>query len=183
MSNKHERIRDFQDRITKRLAAAPQGGFTARWLAASIGGERYIFPLVQSGEIVPTATISDVPYTKDWFLGVINSRGRIYGVVDLAAYLEFVSPTQGLVQSRPNRPSDTDTSFLGLNPSLGTNTVFSVEKIYGLKTAEDFFESEAAAMDKPDWIGQKFIDASRAAWQEINLQKLVQSQAFLNIGV
>ena len=42
---------------------------------------------------IPMATISNVPYTKDWFLGVINSRGRIYGVVDLAAYIEFGSRT------------------------------------------------------------------------------------------
>jgi len=180
MSNKHERMRDFQDRITKRLALVQEGSLTASWIAASIGGARYLFPLVQSGEIVPTATISNVPYTKDWFLGVINFRGRIYGVVDLAAYIEFGNPTHGLEKSRPNR--QTDTSFLGLNPSLATNTVFGVEKIYGLKTAEDFVESEMAATNKPDWMGQQLIDTSRAAWQEINLQILVQSQSFLNIG-
>ena len=181
MSNKHERMRDFQDRITKRLALAQEGTFTAGWLAASIGGDRYIFPLVQSGEIVPMATISNVPYTKDWFLGVINSRGRIYGGVDLAAYIEFGSRTRELGKSRPIRQADT--SFLGLNPSLGTNTVFSVEKIYGLKTAEDFVEVEVPVTNKPDWMGEQYIDTSRAAWQEVNLQRLVQSQAFLNIGV
>jgi twitching motility protein PilI len=181
MSSKHERMRDFQDRITKRLALVQEESLTASWLAASIGGERYLFPLVHSGEIVPTATISNVPYTKEWFLGVINFRGRIYGVVDLAAYIEFDCATRILEKSRPIRP--TDTSFLGLNPSLGTNTVFGVEKIYGLKTVEDFVESEVATTNKPDWMGQQFIDTSRAAWQEINLQRLVQSQAFLNIGV
>jgi len=181
VSNKHERMRDFQDRITQRLAVAQEGSLTAKWLAASIGAERYIFPLAQSGEIVPTATITHLPYTKDWFLGVINSRGRIYGVVDLAAYIEFASPTRGPEKNRPNRP--TDTSFLGLNPMLGTNTVFGIEKIHGLKALEDFIESDEPDTNKPDWIGQKFIDMSQTTWQEINLQRLVQAPAFLNIGV
>jgi len=181
MSDSHGRMRDFQDRLTKRLALAQQGSNTASWLAASIAGERYLFPLTQSGEIVPTATISNLPYTKHWFLGVINSRGRIYGVVDLAAYMGLSDVTNDGQRNRPNR--QLEMSFLGLNPSLGANVVLCVEKIYGLKTVEDFVESVLAPSTKPDWLGYLYLDPASVHWQEINLQRLTQSQAFLSIGI
>ena len=181
MSDSHGRMRDFQDRITKRLALAQQGSRTASWLAASIAGERYLFPLAQSGEIVPTGTISNLPYTKHWFLGVINSRGRIYGVVDLSAYMGLSDMTNESQKNRPNK--QLEMSFLGLNPSLGANVVLCVEKIYGLKTVEDFVESVLAPSAKPDWLGYRYLDPASVHWQEINLQRLTQSQAFLSIGV
>lgn len=181
MSESHARMRDFQDRITQRLALAQQGSHTASWLAASIAGERYLFPLTQSGEIVPAATISSLPYTKHWYLGVINSRGRIYGVVDLAAYMGMNDQNDDSRKNRSNR--QLEMSFLGLNPSLGANVVLCVEKFYGLKTVEDFVESILAPTNKPDWLGNRYLDPASVDWQEINLQGLTQSQAFLSIGV
>jgi len=181
MSESHARMRDFQDRITQRLALAQQGDHTASWLAASIAGERYLFPLTQSGEIVPAATISKLPYTKHWYLGVINSRGRIYGVVDLAAYMGMNELHDDSRKNKANR--QLEMSFLGLNPSLAVNVVLCVEKFYGLKTVEDFVESVSVPSNKPDWLGNRYLDALSVGWQEINLQGLAQSQAFLGVGV
>ena len=181
MSESHARMRDFQNRITQRLALAQQGDHTASWLAASIAGERYLFPLTQSGEIVPAATISKLPYTKHWYLGVINSRGRIYGVVDLAAYMGMNDLHDDSRKNKANR--QLEMSFLGLNPSLAVNVVLCVEKFHGLKTVEDFVESVSVPSNKPDWLGNRYLDALSVGWQEINLQGLAQSQAFLGVGV
>ena len=181
MSDSQGRMRDFQERITQRLALAQQGSQTANWLAASIAGERYLFPLAQAGEIVPAATISKLPYTKQWFLGVINSRGRIYGVVDLAAYMGQTGVTNEIQKIRPNR--QLDISFLGLNTVLGTNVVLCVEKIYGLKTVKDFVDSTLAPLNQPNWLGFLYKDPDSIHWQEINLQRLTQTQAFLSVGV
>jgi len=181
VSASHGRMRAFQDRINQRLALAQLGTQPASWLAASIAGERYLFPLTQSGEIVPAATISNLPYTKHWYLGVINSRGRIYGVVDLAAYIGSENATSDGQKIRPNR--QIDISFLSLNPNLGINVVLCVEKIHGLKTVDDFLESTLAPLNGPDWLGNLYKDPTSFHWQEINLQRLTQSQAFLSVSV
>ena len=48
---------------------------------------------------------------------------------------------------------------------------------------EDFVESILAPTNKPDWLGNRYLDPASVDWQEINLQGLTQSQAFLSIGV
>ena len=35
-----------------------------------------------------------MPYTRDWFLGVANLRGGLFGVVDLASYVMGAAPAQ-----------------------------------------------------------------------------------------
>ena len=52
-------------------------GASATHLALMIGEDRYLVELAEAGEIVPmpSASIMQVPLTRDWFLGVVNVRG------------------------------------------------------------------------------------------------------------
>ena len=86
MANR-EALRELQARLASKLQAARSEGVTASWLAVRAGAANYLFPLAQSGEIFPLANVQLVPYARPWFMGVVNLRGGLYGVVDLASFM------------------------------------------------------------------------------------------------
>ena len=87
MANR-EALRELQTRLASRLQAAREEGVAVSWLAVKAGGVQYLFPLAQSGEIFPLASVQPVPYAQSWFLGVINLRGGLYGLADLAGLVQ-----------------------------------------------------------------------------------------------
>ena len=84
MANR-EALRELQTRLASRLQAARTEGVSVAWLAVSAAGINYLLPLGQSGEIFSSSNVQAVPYARNWFRGVLNIRGGLYGVVDMAA--------------------------------------------------------------------------------------------------
>ncbi|MGY0620415.1 chemotaxis protein CheW [Lysobacter sp. A378] len=58
-----------------------------RWLRASLGSDHYAFELLRVQEVVRMATITAMRGTSRAMLGVMNLRGRIVPVFDLARWL------------------------------------------------------------------------------------------------
>ncbi len=56
-----------------------------QYLGLSIGGEEYAFPILRVKEILPFESLTRVPGTPASIRGVINVRGSVVPVVDLAA--------------------------------------------------------------------------------------------------
>ena len=73
MANR-QALRELQTRLAERLQVARTQGVAAAWLAVEAGGQKYLFPLSQSGEIFPWVSAQPVPYTQPWFVGVANLR-------------------------------------------------------------------------------------------------------------
>jgi twitching motility protein PilI len=176
MANR-EALRELQNRLASRLQAARSEGVSVAWLAITTAGSNYLLPLGQSGEIFPSSNVQAVPYSKNWFRGVLNIRGGLFGVVDMAAFLVADTPL-----ARPASTSS-EASVVTLNPALEVNCALQVEGLQGLRGAEDFVASEPAAADSPAYFGNRFVDASGVHWQEINLRTLSQFPQFLNISV
>jgi twitching motility protein PilI len=174
MANR-EALRELQSRLASRLQAARNEGQSVSWLAVESGGQRYLFPLSQSGEIFPLGTVQSVPYTRPWFVGVANLRGGLFGVVDLAA---FVS---GDAAQQP-RAATADASLLALNTALEVNAALMVQRLSGLRGVDAFTASIEAPQGSPTYFGHVYVDANGVHWQEINLQLLAQSPEFLSIS-
>lgn len=66
-----------------------QGGTSgrSRWLRAMLGRDRYAFELLRVQEVVRTAPIIALRGTSSAMLGVMNLRGRVVPVFDLARWL------------------------------------------------------------------------------------------------
>lgn len=176
MANR-EALRELQARLAKRLQAAQTEGMSVSWLAVKAGGRNYLLPLGQSGEIVALSQVQPVPYSKAWFKGVLNIRGSLMGVVDLAA---FVAATAALPAT--TAPLLTDASVVTLNPLLEVNCGLQVDSLAGLRGMDAFRSSTPAAAGAPVYFGSCFVDAGGSSWQEIQLQALAQFPAFLSIG-
>ena len=175
MANR-EALRELQARLASRLQAARSEGVSVAWLAVRAGGHNYLFPLGQSGEIFPVTSIQPVPYAQDWFRGVLNIRGGLYGIVDLAA---FVTVAGG---AKRHEPAAVDPSVVTLNTALEVNCALQVDALAGLRGADAFTASSPAAEGAPAFFGNRFTDASGQSWQEINLRSLSLSPQFLSIS-
>lgn len=175
MANR-EALRELQSRLASRLQAARTEGVQAGWLAVEAAGRKYLFPLSQAGEIFPYTAAQHVPYTHDWFLGVANLRGGLYGVVDLASYVAGTAPAQRSDAGRA------ESRLVALNQLLEINCALLIDRLAGLRNTDAFVSSGAAPEGSPAYFGSGFTDATGAFWQEINLQALSQQPQFLSIS-
>lgn len=175
MANR-EALRELQTRLASRLQAARSEGVSAAWLAVQSGGGNYLFPLVQSGEIFPLTQIQAVPYARPWFLGVMNLRGGLFGVVDL---ISFLGNGEARIQTEQ---SLAESSVITFNVALDINCALMVDGLAGLRKADAFSSSSAPAAGSPTCFGNRFADLNGVHWQEINLRALAQTPEFLSIS-
>lgn len=175
MANR-EAIRELQARLASRLQAARVEGVSVAWLAVRAGGHNYLLPLGQSGEIYPLSNLQSVPYARDWFRGVLNIRGGLFGVVDMAG---FVAETGGTSRTEV---SVLESSVVTLNTALEVNCALQVDGLLGLRGAEAFASSSHPLPSDPEYFGNLFVDPEGGRWQEINLRTLSLSPQFLSIS-
>jgi twitching motility protein PilI len=175
MANR-QALRELQTRLADRLQIARTQGVAQSWLAVESGGEKYLFPMSQAGEIFPWGATQAVPYTQAWFLGVANLRGGLFGVVDLTAY----------VTGRPVMPKTEmarkESRLVALNAALDVNCALLIDRLAGLRNQEAFSDFAESGAEAPSFFANRYIDHNGESWQEINLQSLAQQAHFLTIG-
>lgn len=64
-------------------------------LLCRLGDQRYAIPLVKVVEIQPLGSFANVPATPAFIMGVINVRGQIFTVVDLAVFFGIRGDEKG----------------------------------------------------------------------------------------
>ena len=175
MANK-EALRDLQSRLAERLQLARSEEASAAWLAVRVGSGNYLLPLAQSGEIFPLVPMVSVPYARPWMLGVVNLRGGLCGVVDLAVFMG------GALAGARTEQSWSQARLVTLNADLEVNCALVVDALIGLRRQDAFVGLAQAPEGSPDFFGQRLVDAQGVSWQELNLQTLARNSEFLNIG-
>jgi len=179
---KRETLKELQARLAHRLQQARTSSVALAWLAVTAGTENYLFPLRQSGEILPAPQLRPVPRTKPWFLGVVNVRGSLFGTVDLAKFVEFSNGQLNRISARRLIHEAQAPSVVTFHPAVEVNCALRVSALTGLRAADSFDSSAGAPKGAPAYFGNQFLDAEGNRWQEINLQVLAQSPDFLNIS-
>jgi len=169
-------IRELQIRLASRLQTALAGGGSAQWLAVKAAGVGYLLPLSQAGEIFSWPSVFPLAYTHDWFLGVANLRGNVFGVIDLAA---FLSGRSSLPHGQ-NPPAES--RLVAMSGTLDMHCALLVEQLSGLKGPDAFSATLEKPSDAPDFFGSCYTDSNGLRWQEINLQTLSQRSDFLTVG-
>jgi len=177
MANK-EALRDLHQRLAERLQSAQTGADAAVWLAVRLADGHYLIPLAQAGEIFPVGNLTHVPYTQPWFAGVANLRGGLFGVVDLARFLSLSASV-----SVRDEAAWAKARLVTFNPELEVNVALIVDDLLGLRRPEMFQGMQPASEGAPAFFGNRYQDSQGAHWQEINVQQLSQTPAFLDIRV
>jgi twitching motility protein PilI len=170
MANK-QALRDLQSRLADRLQAAQTEARGKSWLAVECATRGFLFPLNQAGEIFAVAPLAPVPHSHRWFLGVSNLRGHLHGVVDLAGFLGLKAIDGNRDQAR----------LVGFNQAFDINCVLMVDRLSGLRSAEDLEAESDDGTPRPTFAGARYRDAASRVWQELNLSALAVDEAFLGI--
>ena len=182
MANKQS-LRDLQTRLAERMQQVRTEQPGVSWLAVDCAGQGLLFALRQAGEIFKLGSVLPVPHTLPWLAGVVNLRGGVCTVVDLAAFL-------GL--RRADQPvSPLQCRLVGFNNQLQVNGALLVDRLEGLRHAADLkveIEStdngaadEGAQGARPAFALARWRDDAGRVWQEIDLAELARMPQFLAV--
>jgi len=170
---RRSRLRQYQMQLMERMQAAKTGAAeSGRELGVLSGGRLYLLDLAQISEIVPLQAPVPVPLAQPWYLGLVNIRGNLTGVIDLARY-------QGL-PAGDGVPAER--RLITFAPGLGFNCALQVERVLGLRrlAGMEAAEGDAAA---PAWCRQHFRDGDGQPWTRIDLAQLVRESRFIQVGL
>ena len=171
-SERRSRLRQYQVQLLERVQAARHGAPTgSRELGVLIGAQRCLLDLTQAGEIVPLRSITRVPLTQRWYLGLASIRGNLTGIIDLA-----------LFQGGPAEAAGADSRLVTFAPSLGFNCALLVGRVLGLRDLAGMAPEAAPAAALP-WSQQRFRDGQAECWNRIDLAQLVRDPRFLQVGL
>lgn len=164
-------LRDFSAQLAQRLAEAPARELQAARLGVRIGNRGYLVDMTSIGEVVPVSSIARVPWTRPWFRGLANVRGRLVGVYDLPQ----------MAGEEPLRDEQA-LQLLVLGEALKANAALLITRAFGLRNAKDLDELPQAEATAP-WDGAGFRDAGGMTLTELNLARLVADERFASIGI
>ena len=163
-------LRDFQARLSERLRRASASDVAAR-LGLMIGDQRYLVDLSDAGEIVaiPEA-ITPVPLTRDWFRGLVNMRGVLYAVSDLARF-----------QGEAPTPISKESRLLAVAGRFNYNAAILVTRMLGLHSVSTMKEQARGHGETP-WKLRELADTEGRVWTELSLAQLVADDRFLTVN-
>jgi twitching motility protein PilI len=168
-------LRAFQQELATRLAAKTAAQVEQSRLGLACAGEQWLIRLADAGEVIAVPPMAPVPLTKPWYLGIANIRGNLYGVIDFAGFL-----------GRPLEPAMPGTSLTRMvlfGPRVGElHAGLIVHRVLGLRNLAELERNEPPA-GAPAWYGARWADANGDLWQEIDLARLAQDPAFLQVGL
>ncbi|WP_338635507.1 chemotaxis protein CheW [Spirobacillus cienkowskii] len=62
-----------------------------RFLCFSLGHEVFSIPLLQVREVIAVPEFTQIPYTPNYFCGIMNLRGKVISVIDMRKKLSITS--------------------------------------------------------------------------------------------
>jgi len=164
-------LKEFQEGLAGRLKAAATETATTSRLGFEAGGELWLLRLEGSGEVLPSPEILRVPLTREWFLGVANVRGVLYGVSDFGAFLGRGASTLG-PQNR----------LLLIGQPYAVNCALLVTRLTGLRSISGLREcSIEGSLSR--WTTAAWVDGEDRIWRELDAERLLGNESFLNIAV
>ena len=171
-------LREFQQNLSARLGSAQRGESSRALLGISSGlgdDSLWLFDLADSGEVAPLTTLTPAPLTKNWFAGLANIRGALYGVVDFS-----------VLRGGNATPLNADARLLLIGTRYGINSALLVTRTLGLHSPQSLTLAEAAVEDwataASPWRGNRYVDSAGAYWTHLRIPALLSDPAFLDIA-
>ena len=166
------KLREFSTQLAERLKAAPHTPVQPLRLAVRIGHDSYLLDMATAGEIVATDDIAPVPWTRPWYRGLTNVRGRLIGVVDLQE-----------LSGRAPLSQDQSQQLLVFGPALKINAGILISRAFGLRNIRELEELGLTGNPARPWEMQRFRDLDGTVLTELDLPRLVAAEVFSSVGV
>jgi twitching motility protein PilI len=162
-------LREFQERLAERLRGAVATPRVAR-LGLAIDDRRWLVDLADAGEILPVPSpIAPLPNTQDWFRGLVNLRGTLYGVTDLLR-----------LAGGCFTPLAKESRLLARSARLNVQAALLASHMLGLHDPTSWREDGGRALALP-WSGRCLVDDNGREWHELDLARLAADENFLAV--
>jgi twitching motility protein PilI len=168
---KSGRLKDFSAQLAQRLRAAPGRAAEPARLAVRVADTGYLLDLGSTGEIVAIPEIAPVPWTKPWFRGLTNVRGRLLGVVDLMH-----------LSGRAPMTPEQSLQLVVLGEALKVNAAIIVTRAFGLRNLKDLQPLGDVSDPARPWERERFRETDGTTLIELDLRRLVATEQFVSIG-
>lgn len=175
LTARRTRLREFQAQLVERMHTARNEGAHANLLGVMMGGSRWLLDLQSAGEIVPIGTITQVPLTQPWFLGLTNIRGNLISVIDFPRF-----------EGGPSTAVDKDSRIVAFGSALSFNSGLLVSRVLGLRNVDEmqpYQGDDDGDGEKPAWAGRRYLDRDSQLWTELDLSSVIQHPRFLQVGL
>jgi len=170
--SERQSLREYQQALFERLRAnAATDSAKSSRLGIEAGGQRWLLRLDEAQEVISVAPLTPVPLTKSWFRGLVNIRGNLFSVVDLAAFAGG-APAAMTPEAR----------LVLLAERFHVNAALLVQRLAGLRNVGDFFTDESEPARYP-WAQKRLRDADGVLWHELSVSGLAHRPEFLQAGV
>jgi twitching motility protein PilI len=116
--------------------------------------------------------IAPVPWTRPWYRGLANVRGRLIGVVDLLQ-----------LTGREPLPPEQAQQILVFGEGLAVNAGILITRAFGIRNLKDLTALPPAGESAATWEQVRFRGNDGVAFTELDLRELARSPAFAAIGV
>jgi len=164
------KLREFSTQLAQRLKEAPNLPNEPTRLAIRMGAENYLVEMGLAAEIVSLPEIARVPWTKPWYRGLANVRGRLVGVVDLQQMM-----------GREPLSADLGLQLLVLGEGLGVAAGILITRAFGIRNLKDLESLEAPA-SQVVWERSRYRDLEGMTLTELDLRELATAPAFTAIN-
>lgn len=158
------KLREFSMQLAQRLKDAPNMPTEPTRLALRIGVDNFLVEMGLAAEIVALPDIARVPWTKPWYRGLANVRGRLVGVVDL----------QHLTGREP-LSAEQGQQLLVLGEGLGLAAGVLVTRAFGIRNLKDLEPLDTGAPARAPWERSRFRDLDGITLTELDLRELAAS--------
>lgn len=113
-------------------------------------------------EVLPVEKTTPLPLCKSWVVGMVNVRGNLYCVADVAAFMGK-GRVSGELQNR----------MLLISERYDFNSALLVERVFGLRDTEGWRYDSAQGC---------YFDKQNVTWYKLNVPSLLEQTEFLQIG-
>lgn len=171
-----EILAEFEQRsLAHGVGAQHQADAPGVWrgIGFRVGQRRLLGAIGDVNEILAVPSLTPVPGTRDWLLGVANVRGNLVPVVDMTAFIDGVAAEL------------TDNSRLLLVRQPAGSVGLLVDEVFGQRTVAS--EQVTAADEDSDPAVARFVhervQSGNFDWGLFNLSALVRGVEFQQAGL
>lgn len=150
-------------------ASAPvregHGGAQASTLGVQMAGQSWLVDMADIGGVLPLPPLTPVPLARPWFMGLVNVRGRLYGVTDLAAF-----------QQKGKASGTAANRILLVAERYAFNTALLVDCVLGLRDARVWEQVRVEEQIQ-------YRDEQGNVWFRLDVAELLGRPDFLQTGI
>jgi twitching motility protein PilI len=165
------RLQDYQAMLARRLREARTMPAVDSYLGLQVGQRHWLLPLADTGEVLEMRQPSRVPLTQPWYMGLVNARGNLLGVIDFSLFCG-----EGATPLLPG------SKIVVLSRQLERACGILASKVIGLRHAGELNLADGGA-SAAEWEGDDYRDRDGRHWRVLDVRRLLDAPAFLQAGL